>query len=119
MNAVLLGLSIALLLQSVAMARQHKQHQVDLDRKERSLKFLRDKCEAVNMVSLDVFGYCYRCEGVVRNIAHPQHGQSPSIYQPLARAVIDTRPPVVPLMAAIDSANWAEFDRIRLEGPKC
>lgn len=118
MTAVLLGLSLAFVVQSIAMARQCRRHKVDLDRKERSLRFLRDKCAAVNAVSLDVFGYCYRCEGVVMNIAHPKHGQSPSIYMPLAREVVDSRPSVVPLMAAIDAGNWAEVERIRHEGPK-
>ncbi len=119
MTAVLLGLSLAFAVQSIAMDRMRRNHRIDLDRKERSLNFLRAKCAAVNAVSLDVFGYCYRCEGVVMNIANPKHGQSPSIYQPLARDVVDTRPAIVPLMAAIDAANWAEVERIRHEGPKC
>lgn len=76
------------------------------------------KLAATEAVSLEVFAYCYRCEGILMNLAYPGRVQPELDFQPLAREIIDSRPPIIPEMAAIDAGNWAELERIRKEGPK-
>lgn len=67
-------------------------------------------------VCSQVLAYCWQLEGIVKDLAWPKHGEPVGLYHELCREALDGRPPVVPLLAAIETENWAELERIQHGG---